>query len=131
MELMIVSSIIAILITILVPRIGHLIQTANEGGTKGKLGSVRSALSIYYADVEGFYPSDLTPFTTPGNKYVSTMLPVYTAAHGNIHSIDYFDAFDATQDAGGWGYVNSGTTPGQVWVECAHTDAKRSFWTAY
>src|SRR5436309_187889 len=57
-ELMIVIAIIGILAAIAVPQFGKLIAKSNEGTTKGNLGALRSALSIYYADTEGQYPSE-------------------------------------------------------------------------
>ena len=53
LELMIVVAIIAIVAMIAAPRFGRAIRRANENATKGKLNSIRKALQIYYADVEG------------------------------------------------------------------------------
>ena len=53
-ELMIVVAIIGILAAIAIPKFADLIRKSNEGATKGNLGSVRSALSIYFADNDGF-----------------------------------------------------------------------------
>lgn len=55
-ELMIVVAIIGILAAIAIPRFSSLIQKAKEGATKGSLGAIRSALSIYYGDNEGIFP---------------------------------------------------------------------------
>src|SRR5882672_8726269 len=72
-ELMIVVAIIGILAAIAIPKFSQLITKGNEANTKGNLGAVRSALSIYYGDMEGWYPSDtLTSLTTSG-KYMTTV----------------------------------------------------------
>ena len=131
LEILIVVSVIAILASIAIPKFGSMIRTANEAATRGKLASIRASLTIYYADVEGFYPSDLTPLLQPGSKYLTTMLPVYTAEHGNSNAINYAPAFDGAADAGGWGYINSGTDAGRVWVQCTHTDNKGTAWSTY
>ena len=131
LELMIVVSILAILASITIPKFGSMIRTANENATRGKLSSMRTALTIYYADVEGFYPSDLTPLLQAGSKYLTVMLPVYTAEHGNSNAINYASAFDGAADGGGWGYVNSGTDAGRVWVQCTHTDNQGTVWSTY
>src|SRR6516162_6609630 len=66
-ELMIVVAIIGILAAIAIPKFADLIRKSKEGATKGNLGAVRSALSIYYGDLEGNYPTDdLTQMTVSG-----------------------------------------------------------------
>ena len=57
-ELMIVVSIIGILASIAIPKFSEMVRKSKEGALKGNLGSLRSALNIYYADMEGYYPSD-------------------------------------------------------------------------
>src|SRR2546421_1082483 len=71
-ELMIVVAIIGILAAIAIPKFAELIRKSNEGATKGNLGAIRSALSIYYGDLEGQYPSDVTALTTSG-KYLASI----------------------------------------------------------
>ena len=83
LELMIVVSVIAILATIAIPKLGNMVRKANEAATQGKLGSLRAALSIYYADNEGEFPSDLTPMTQPGSKYLTGIIPIWHAKRSN------------------------------------------------
>src|SRR5882672_7951405 len=75
-ELMIVVAIIGILAAIAIPKFSQLITKGNEANTKGNLGAIRSALSIYYGDTEGSYPStsDLSGLTN-NSKYM-TVIPV-------------------------------------------------------
>jgi prepilin-type N-terminal cleavage/methylation domain-containing protein len=132
-ELMMVIAIMALLLAIGVPKFALLIRQANEGSTQGKLGAIRGALSIYYADMEGVYPSDLTPMMTPGSKYLTGMIPVYTQDHGNSTMVNYYDTVTYDGDGGGWGYVNNVTNGqwGKIWVDCTHSDAKGTIWTQY
>ena len=58
-ELMIVVAIIGILAAVAMPRFADLVRKSNEGACKGTLGAIRSALSIYYADNEGIWPTTL------------------------------------------------------------------------
>jgi len=60
-ELMIVVAIIGILAAIAIPKFASLLRKSNEGACKGNLGALRSALSIYYGDMEGQYPDSLVP----------------------------------------------------------------------
>jgi prepilin-type N-terminal cleavage/methylation domain-containing protein len=55
-ELMIVVAIIAVLASIAIPKFADLIRKSQEGATKGNMGALRSALSIYYSDMEGQWP---------------------------------------------------------------------------
>lgn len=55
-ELMIVVAIIGILASVAVPRYMNFMQRAKEGATKGNLGTIRSALNIYFSDNEFFFP---------------------------------------------------------------------------
>ncbi|MDD5688057.1 MAG: prepilin-type N-terminal cleavage/methylation domain-containing protein [Elusimicrobia bacterium] len=55
-ELMIVVAIIGILAAIAIPKFADLIRKSKEGATKGSLGALRSALTIYYGEMEGTYP---------------------------------------------------------------------------
>src|SRR5882762_2214804 len=78
-ELMIVVAIIGILAAIAIPKFSQLITKGNEANTKGNLGAIRSALSIYYGDMEGWYPVDNlntgTASLTSNAKYL-TAVPV-------------------------------------------------------
>src|ERR1700733_4893929 len=89
-ELMIVVSIIGILASIAVPKFANLVRKSQEGATKGNLGVIRSALSIYYSDMEGFYPCSGTPLITDcltalnvNGKFLSNTPAAYTP---NYHS---------------------------------------------
>lgn len=55
-ELMLVSAIIGLLASIAIPKFANLIDKSRESTLKGSLGSLRSALEIYYVDNEGIYP---------------------------------------------------------------------------
>ena len=83
-ELMIVVAIIGILAAIAIPKFAEMIRKSHEGATKGNIGSVRSALSIYYADMEGQFPSDDLTSLTVNGKYMSILpnieAPNYHAA---------------------------------------------------
>ncbi|MDD5627485.1 MAG: type II secretion system protein [Elusimicrobia bacterium] len=129
-ELMIVVAIIGILTAIAVPKFGSLLRKAHEGAAKGNLGLIRSALIIYYSDMEGQYPSVLGALTVNG-RYL-TVLPSAEAPgwHPLSSAINYGTVLS---DSGGWQYNNTPGSPtlGTVLVNCTHTDTKGSVWTAY
>ena len=131
-ELMIVVTIIGILATIAIPKFADLIRKSNEGATKGNLGALRSALSVYYADLEGQFPASFLALTV-GGKYIrgapGAKLPPYhleSAAEGN-------GTVPALDDAGGWWYNNiyGDGNLGTLVVNCSRTDTKGVMWTAY
>lgn len=59
-ELMIVVAIIGILAAIAIPKFAEMLEKSRDGATKGNIGSLKSAISIYYGDQEGVWPIDLT-----------------------------------------------------------------------
>lgn len=139
-ELMIVVAIIGILAAIAIPQFANLIAKSQEGSTKGNLGTIRSALSIYYGDTEGWYPGDSTALTplTLGQKYLQNMpfanLPKTSNSPGHGNSAATVTANPpSSTDGGGWLYDNVGQSAnwGQVLVNCTHNDLRNSAWSSY
>ena len=129
-ELMIVVAIIGILAAIAIPKFAELIRKSSEGASKGNIGSIRSALSIYYGDLEGVYPANPAALTING-KYLSE---VPKAKAPNYHPDSSTPVLAAgVDDAAGWWYQDEGTNAnfGQLLVNCTHTDTKGSVWTNY
>jgi prepilin-type N-terminal cleavage/methylation domain-containing protein len=131
-ELMIVVAIIGILAAIAIPKFASLIRQSGEGASKGNLGALRSALNIYYGDLEGSYPTALATLTTNG-KYMGS-IPVAKAPNYHTDSSGENDVAVFTgADTGGWEYDNNNTDAnyGNVWVNCTHTDTKGNTWNTY
>jgi prepilin-type N-terminal cleavage/methylation domain-containing protein len=130
-ELMIVVAIIGILAAIAIPKFASLIRKSSEGASKGNLGAIRSALSIYYGDMEGEYPLNLATLTIAG-KYLN---PVPQAKAPNYHqdTSGVTEGASSSDDGAGWLYNNLAADPnlGSVYVNCTHTDSKGSIWTSY
>lgn len=126
-ELMIVVAILGLLALIAVPRFGQLIRKSNEAATRGHMGSVRSAVSIYYSGNEGLYPTNLSPFLLPGSPYALANPPViYTADHGTSRQIDLYAATNPFLDTGFWAYVSR---DGVFWAACFHRDVAGKVWS--
>lgn len=140
-ELMIVVAIIGILAAIAIPQFASMVAKSQEGATKGNLGTIRSALSIYYGDTEGYYPTDAMTSLTLNSKYLKVIpnanMPrtsnnaVQHAATNTVNTESLADGYAGNET--GWGYDNtfSGTAWGQVVVACTHSDVKGTKWTSF
>lgn len=142
-ELMIVVAIIGILAAIAIPKFADLIRKSQEGATKGNLGAIRSAISIYYGENEGWFPvpstgnSLDTVLTMQSGKYIDACGPSRQPPYHNSGSSFTYTGV-LTGDNGNWGYQNNRTPAvsdtegwGELWVNCTHTDSKLAAWTTY
>ncbi|MBI4395841.1 MAG: prepilin-type N-terminal cleavage/methylation domain-containing protein [Elusimicrobia bacterium] len=127
-ELMIVVAIIGILAAIAIPKFADLVTKSKESAVKGSLGSIRSAVSIYYSDTEGIFPSSnsLAVALTTGSRYLNDV-PANTIPRPGDHANTTAIA-TTLGDAGGWYYVSA---DGHVAVNCTHTDTKNSIWSTW
>jgi prepilin-type N-terminal cleavage/methylation domain-containing protein len=128
-ELMIVVAIIGILAAIAIQKFADLVTKSKESAVKGSLGSVRSAVSIYYSDTEGVFPStgQLGAALTTGSKYLKEMPFVQIPKPGNHANLN--SVASVLSDDGDWLYPNA--SEGHVAVNCTHTDTKNSVWSAW
>ncbi|MFH1368257.1 MAG: prepilin-type N-terminal cleavage/methylation domain-containing protein [Elusimicrobiota bacterium] len=140
-ELMIVVAIIGILSAIAIPKFADLIRKSNEGATKGNLGALRSSVSIYYGEMEGWFPIPTAAgvdmmgglLTMENGKYLKEVPNAYMPPfHGKTV---VFTLANSTADTGAWGYCNNRVSAlrqwGDLWVDCSHTDSKSSAWGAF
>jgi len=127
-------------------KFADLIRKAHDGSTKGNLGAIRSALGVYYADNEGWYPSGTPGFNitflqdslTADEKYLEEFPTVYASPfHPEMDTVDAIATNDAyaadNDDDGEWVYVSNSSHGywGTIMVECYHTDARGTIWTMY
>jgi prepilin-type N-terminal cleavage/methylation domain-containing protein len=150
-ELMIVVAIIGILSAIAIPKFADLIRQSNEGATKGNLGAVRSALSIYYGEQEGKYPVNSTGYSGGGavvdlgttltmenGKYIKAMPAAYCPPYfGKSIVVVSLSTNSTGGGSGNWGYQDNATPAvtdkqwGDFWVDCNSTDSKATIWNSY
>lgn len=129
-ELMIVVSILGILAVIALPKFALALQKSKEGSAKGNLGTVRTAVAVYYADHEGQFPPDLATLIV-NRKYLGKIPPaVGLSRHADTNSVHLQTSAD---DAGGWVYnaTQSDGNYGTVLINCTHADSAGKVWTSY
>jgi len=134
-ELMMVVAIISVLAAVSIPKFANLIRQAREAKTKGTLGAMRSALSIYYASNEGIYPAFLGElknqnylgFTgseaVPEEEVGDGPMPGYQVTDWNDWS--YIGQLEDAAARGGWNYWPD---EGSVWIDEGGTDLKGKYY---
>ncbi|HMX43043.1 MAG TPA: prepilin-type N-terminal cleavage/methylation domain-containing protein [Elusimicrobiota bacterium] len=140
-ELMLVVAIIGLLAAIAIPKFANMVIKAKEASIKGKLGTLRSALSIYYADNEGIYPpSDyyLGIALTTGSRYLDSIpeisiptVPDHVSARNIITSEMGYDWPNGVQGYYVWSYDYLNTPSFAISVVCSHTDSSRHTWSLW
>ena len=130
-ELMITLAILGVLVSIGVPRYFSMVTKSKEGVTKGNLGNLRSAISIYYGDNESIFPTDNLACLTIGSKYIPSIPPTTIPPNHDPASNVYLQT--TPTDVGSWSYNNTDTAPrwGILLVGCTHSDTRGQIWTAY
>lgn len=102
-----------------------------SGGIKGQLSSLRAAVQIYYGDMEGIFPYDLSVLTK-NSKYLKSIPFIKPPGHDKSSNAvklvsgvkNMGDLSGQVDDVGGWLYVNDRTSPlyGTVVINCNHRD---------
>jgi len=142
--MMVVVLIIAILGAVAIPKFADLVKKSREGATLGHLGSLRSALFVYYGDNEGTFPSGPAGYNTTFlegamvPKYLPRWPEAYTPGyHGRTGAVDTINggdpALSVPDDSGGWVYVSSAgaTDWGRINVECYQATIRGDIWSTY
>lgn len=155
-ELMLVVAIIGLLAAIALPKFADLVRKAREASLRGKVGTLRSAISIYYVDNLDFYPRTLGGLTL-GGKYLDSIPTALIPAGTHTTNNAVWSGSAAPDDSGNTWFYYTGTQnvcavdadcfpfgevclsgvcvlrtpPGLVKVNCSHTDSKGSTWSAW
>ncbi len=137
---MLVVAIIGLLAAIAIPKFSNLVIKAKEAAIKGKLGALRSAVTIYYSDNEGTYgnPSDLDSLLIP--RYMDA-IPAISIPTFSGHSLRNGSFIDPSQpDTADW-HAPWGTPDLCAWhffilngnlrVNCTHTDSNGTTWSLW
>ena len=141
-ELMIVVAIIGILAAIAIPRFADMLEKAREGSTKGNLGTIKSAITIYYGDREGVWPGDVGAIEFSGYlEPVPQVKCTYPWDPAVVHpnGASPAEARNVALEVGspwtgplaaGYGWLYNYTT-GDVWVNSSLTDSKGRAYSSY
>ena len=131
-ELSMIIAILGIFAAMVIPKFADQVRRSAESSTKGSLGTLRSALLIYFADNIGVDASTLSAITP---KYVSE---IPTAKIGTYHPnssgsvnnywLAHIGTLGPSVDVGGWYYDSPG---GILLVNCIHTDVKNQIITTW
>ena len=116
-ELMIVVAIIGILAAVAIPKFAEMMERSRDGATKGNIGALKSAVSIYYGDHEGSYPTDLTATyvgSTSWNfiaKYIDN-IPAVKSQGGNKLNVPFNNSAKSPWGGGAQssGYIFQGAS---------------------
>lgn len=125
-----------------IPGMLRMKNLAGEGATKGRLGSLRAGISIYYGDTNGQYPATLDALVP---KYVQKIQLPAVQEHPGAAGVEIYGAEvcggpkgldiapEKARDTGKWGYVADPKAPcyGTIFVDCTHRDSKGSAWLSY
>ena len=149
-ELMIVVAIIGILAAVAVPKFADLVTKSKEASSKGVLGAIRSAISIYYGDTEGTYPTNVFDGLTSNSRYLpatgggqnlgSINLPKVKqftdGCPGHVYPVvtsNQVEQGNGTNpnDAMAFHYVNGTNREGEIFIACSHKDTKNLAWSGY
>lgn len=137
-ELMIVVAIIGILAAVAIPKFAQMLEKAREGATKGNVGAIKSAVSIFYGDNTGIFPTSLTD--TLFKNYLSSIPPMKVTHPGSGNPLSgsstkittsnavIYEAIGAASADDGWKY---NLVSGDVWVNNSQTDTKMTQYSMY
>ncbi|MFU2158544.1 type II secretion system protein [Caldisericum sp. AR60] len=136
-ELAIVIAILGILALYAIPKYQGMVEEARTAQAKAQLGTVRSALAIYYAKNSGKFPASLDASlfadgnvpTVEATKADGTVVKSYAVATGNGDGVV---SDTEITDVGGWVYdVSTDYTKADVRINAKGTSVEGILWYKY
>ena len=138
-ELAIVIAILGILAMYAIPKYQGMVEEARTAQAKAQLGTVRSALAIYYAKNSGKFPSslggtlfaeDTVPEVEATKADGTTVVKSSSVATGDGNGV--VDPATEVTDAGGWVYdVKTDKTQADVRINAKGTGVDGTPWYQY
>lgn len=137
-EIMIVVMVIGILLAIMIPRAGSIIDKARERSCAKNLKNIQSAITTYCVrPEEEVYPDTNEKFKSILEKYFPQGIPVATLRKGasNANCNDVRVGTDTTEikGEGGWFLVTSERSPerGRVFINSTEKDLSGEYYSSY
>lgn len=129
---MIVVAIVGILAAVATGKFSELVTRSKEGRAKNFLGSIRSALSVYYSDNQ-VYPVDIVVGLITDEKYLNAIPAIEipkVAGQGNPGHLLGNVVNGAFDDGatGNYTYVVA-AQEGQIYINCSHNDSRGAVWS--
>ncbi|MEW6516944.1 MAG: prepilin-type N-terminal cleavage/methylation domain-containing protein [candidate division FCPU426 bacterium] len=147
-ELAVMAAILGIIAALAYPYLQTWREKANESATRANIAAIKAAISIYYGDHEGVWPTTLDVNDhTPGygfGEYLPVMPKVKVTfppdrSKGPAGNTVTYKSFSDEPDLGkpgsegaGWRYdgpMQSNT--GRIWINSSLTDTKGQSYTTY
>jgi hypothetical protein len=145
-EILLMAAVAVIFLLVMSHQFAYLKDRARESAIKGKLGTLRAALLIYYGENEGKYPPRLAALAREGKipavprEDIPAVQDAGNPGHYGVGALDqpYRAVPGSPAEFKGegialWGYVNDPKSKnyGHVFVNCRHRDTKLSAWTSW
>lgn len=142
---MLVVAIIGLLAAISIPKFANLVTKSREASVRGKLGAVRSAVTLYYVDMDGEGPGGANNIHINHPVFGSDLVPKYLDEIPMI-SIPTAPTHDAANPSLGLGTADwppNPVGPGncayraatfsepRTFILCTHTDTSGRTWSQY
>lgn len=126
-EYLLTLAAVLVVLSIVIPQFARFRQRTR---TFKALSALRAASARYAADAKTKGPRELTDLTKDG-RYLKEIPPA--EIYGRHSRSNQVRPLGQTDDSGGWTHANWPGSPreGDVWINCTHTDAKGSAWSAY
>jgi prepilin-type N-terminal cleavage/methylation domain-containing protein len=131
-ELAIVIAILGILAVVAIPKYLGMVDDARSAAAKSQLGTVRSAIAIYYAKNKG-----LMPTTLGGALFADGTMPTVDIGTTNLNTVTVVTAIPSpVTGTGGWLYQYNATPAvgdGRVVINSPAMDPANpsSAWSSY
>jgi type IV pilus assembly protein PilA len=136
-ELMIVVAILATLAAIAVPKFTLMVEKSREGATKGDMGAIKSAATLYYGNSQGLWPTTLSinpsfSFSNylevmPGVKVTAAFINGAPSPAGSTVTYTTFNNVP-TGSSSGWLYDSTG---GVLYVNSTVQDSQAIAFSFY
>jgi prepilin-type N-terminal cleavage/methylation domain-containing protein len=131
-ELAIVIAILGILAVVAIPKYQGMVDEARSAAAKAQLGTVRSAIAIYYAKNKGTFPA-----TISGDLFADGVMPSVDIGTTNVNTPTVVTAIPSpVTGTGGWLYQYNATPAagdGRVVINSPAMDPANpsSAWSSY